>query len=493
MERSRTALLHNAFLKAEASGDAGIPTGLQETEKKILSHHSEIARQLSGEGITARVKDSLLQQFMEENNKFLALQEELRNVNPNYFLAKYESRSHSVDEVENMLSKMNAALVEYFWSEDKIFALLVSKGQRKLKVIPVTSEFNQALNGFIQECRFDPEGAYAAKRYNDFCFSAALLYDQLLKDLISDLKPGTRLIISTQGRLLSLPFEALITHAPESGEVDYHLPYLITERQVGYAFSASVLQKQLERRRDGKKLLALGYAGNGMSRNNRGGIANLPGTEKEIKSIKDVMKNDVNKYFLEGAASEATFKQQAQGFDIVHLAVHGEADTTSALNSRLIFRSELDTVEDGKLYAHELYELDLSKLDLAVLSSCESGIGKQQAGEGVMSIARGFAYAGCPSLVISLWKIDDKISAQVMGKFYEHLSQGEPIDQSLAKAKLDYLKNTMEFNSHPYYWAAFLPVGNPESLDVKKPNWWGWVLGLAMMIVLLCWLFYFKR
>ena len=103
------------------------------------------------------------------------------------------------------------------------------------------------------------------------------------------------------------------------------------------------------------------------------------------------MKNDVNQYKLLSEATESFFKERVQDFDIVHLAVHGEGDTLNELNSRLIFRPETDTVEDGSLYAHELYDLKLDKLDLAVLSACESGVGKQQTGEGVMSIARGFA------------------------------------------------------------------------------------------------------
>jgi CHAT domain-containing protein len=314
-----------------------------------------------------------------------------------------------------------------------------------------------------------------------------LLYQSLVKDFITHVKTGTRLLISADGPLLSLPFETLITQVPNDSEVNYHLPYLIAERNVDYVFSAGVLLKQMKRKREGEKLLALGYAGSGGSRENRTGLNNLPGTEREVMSIKNVMKNHVNKYFLEGGASEATFKQQASGFDIVHLAVHGEADTTNAMNSRLVFRSEQDSVEDGSLYAHELYEIDLSTLDLAVLSACESGVGKHQVGEGTMSIARGFAYAGCPSLVISLWKIDDKTSANIMEKFYTHLAKGEPIDLALAKSKVEYMAGAKEFNSHPYYWAAFLPVGNPLALDTPKPNWWGWVCGCVVTGGLISW------
>jgi CHAT domain-containing protein len=238
--------------------------------------------------------------------------------------------------------------------------------------------------------------------------------------------------------------------------------------------------------REGRKILAMGYAGKGTSRVNRDGLNNLPGTEKEIMAIKEVMKNHVNLYYTEEGTTETNFKSQAKDFDVVHLAVHGQSDTLNAINSKLIFRTDKDSTEDGQLYAHELYTLDLSHLDLAVLSACESGIGKQQKGEGVMSIARGFAYAGCPSLVISLWKIDDRTTAQLMNKFYKYVSEGNALDISIANAKLDYIRGANEFNSHPFYWAAFLQVGNSEKLDIKKPNWWGWALaaiGLLLTVV----------
>ena len=111
-----------------------------------------------------------------------------------------------------------------------------------------------------------------------------------------------------------------------------------------------------------------------------------------------------------------------------------------------------------------------------------------------MSIAHGFAYAGCPSLVISLWRIGDRTSAQVMKRFYYHISEGIPIDHALAMAKSDYILGTNEFNSHPFYWAAYLQVGNPQELDIKKPNWWGWVLvgGLMIMVAVVVYLKKFR-
>lgn len=177
---------------------------------------------------------------------------------------------------------------------------------------------------------------------------------------------------------------------------------------------------------------------------------------------------------------------------MAHLAIHGVADTVNALQSRLIFRAGGDSLEDGQLYAHELYDLNLEQLDLAVLSACESGIGKNQAGEGVMSMARGFAYAGCPSIVISLWKLDDRTAAKVMRSFYAHLSENEPIDDALTNAKSDYLSSANEFKSHPSYWAAFLAVGDTRPLDLNRSKAWIWTVTL-LVISSVVFLYFFRK
>jgi CHAT domain-containing protein/tetratricopeptide (TPR) repeat protein len=476
MESSRSFVLQSALNRAMVSGSVGISDTLIKSENRFNRIRAEVLQKLSDLTLSRSVKDSLNEVLLDADNREADLQNELKRINPNYFSVKYGNLP-SIAELRKILAGQNSVYLGFMWSDSAIYALMISENSLKLKSIPIDEEFKKAFDGYVNEFRSNPEGAVKYERYKNFCANSWWLYDRLVKELIDNIDPKSRIIVSADGPLATIPFEAFTTRHVENEEVNYHLPYLMLGHPISYAYSAGVLLKQYAHLREGKKLLAFGYAGDGPARATRSGLTNLPGTEKELQAIKDVMHNDVNQYKLRAEASEAAFKKQVAEFDIVHLAVHGEGDTLNSLNSRLIFRAEADTVEDGSLYAHELYDLNLSKLDLAVLSACESGIGKQQVGEGLMSIARGFAYAGCPSLVISLWKINDRTSAQVMRGFYNHLVAGEPLDISLANAKADYLKSAGEFNSHPFYWAAFLQVGNVEKLDVQKPNWWGWVLG----------------
>lgn len=172
-------------------------------------------------------------------------------------------------------------------------------------------------------------------------------------------------------------------------------------------------------------------------------------------------------------ATEDVLTQGAEQYGIVHLATHSVIDDENPMNSHLVL-SKGET-HDGVLHTHEIYDLDL-KARLAILSSCNSGVGKHETGEGVMSLAHAFAYAGCPSIVMSLWEVDDKATAPLMADFYKHLAQNQPLDQAMQQAKLEYISTHKKQQAAPFYWAAFNTWGNVKPLEVSvKPisaKWW---------------------
>lgn len=489
MERSRATLLRNALGKAQAFGTAGIPPEFLEKENELIRLRADILQQLGRVKRPQKAVDSLYERLLKVNNLHADLQLDLEKSNPNYASIKYGFRLLSLDALQGLLGKKNSVLLEYFWSEEDIFCLLVTSDTMRLKVIPVTGIIKKALAGYAQGLQASPDLQDELK-FRDFLQSSQDLYHYLVEGFLQHIQPGTHLIVSADGPLATLPFEALVTKSVFSDEVNYKLPYLVLEHPISYTYSSDILLQQSKKLREGDRLLAYGYAGNLATSKSRRDGTDLPGTEKEVLAIRDVMKNGRNEYLLEGAASENSFKKHAGEFDIVHLAIHGKADTLNSLNSKLIFRTEADTVEDGNLYAHELYDLNLKNLDLAVLSACESGVGKQQMGEGVMSIARGFSYAGCPSLVISLWKIDDRTSAEVMSRFYRYTSTGSDLDEALALAKVNYLTSASEFTSHPYYWSAFLQVGDTRAIEKRRLQfaWLALPIGTLIFVII-----YFMR
>jgi len=101
---------------------------------------------------------------------------------------------------------------------------------------------------------------------------------------------------------------------------------------------------------------------------------------------------------------------------------------------------------------------------MVVLSACNSGDGKLLKGEGVMSLARGFFYSGCPSLIMTLWTVEDLSGSSLMTGFYKFLAQSYPKDVALQKAKLAYLETADPLKSHPYFWSGYVAIGDTETL-----------------------------
>ena len=240
-------------------------------------------------------------------------------------------------------------------------------------------------------------------------------------------------------------------------------------------------------------LLALSYSGKFDESNDMDQWRSeneLPYSGEEIRRIGKYVKST---NYLGNDATEEIFKSKAGDYSILHLALHGQADTTDMFNSRLIFKRDSASKEDGELRAFELYNLDLRKLQMVVLSACETGIGKQNEGEGIFSIARGFAFAGCPSIVMSLWKVNDKSTADLIDYFYSNLKDGLPKDEALRNAKLTYLEKSDDINAHPSNWASFIILGNMQPLELATETFRWYYLMVLGGIMLMIWLIIRRR
>ena len=196
----------------------------------------------------------------------------------------------------------------------------------------------------------------------------------------------------------------------------------------------------------------------------RGSLGKLRWTEKELRDVSNILKGS---FFLRDKATETTFKKIAPDASIIHLATHAIIDDQQPLYSKFVLTKEEGSDDDGFLNTYELYNMQL-KANLAVLSACNTGSGKLSRGEGIMSLARGFVYAGCPSVVTSLWAVDDKSTAILMKRFYEGLKKSLSKDEALRASKLDYLQKADSIKSNPLYWAAFVLIGNPEAIHLKQ-------------------------
>ena len=170
----------------------------------------------------------------------------------------------------------------------------------------------------------------------------------------------------------------------------------------------------------------------------------------------------------------------ANHYGIIHLATHASVNNETPLKSFIAFYPSTNSQADNyKLYAPEIYNMNLDSTQLIILSACETGTGKLVKGEGLMSLSRAFAAAGCPNIITSLWKAEDKTTAFITQHLHHYLDKGYTNDKALQQAKLDLLKSDTidpRFKT-PNYWAHLIFIGNYEP-NHKKKNWWWVAIGI---------------
>ena len=209
----------------------------------------------------------------------------------------------------------------------------------------------------------------------------------------------------------------------------------------------------------------------------RGNLSPLYHNIPEVEAIQKLLGGKV---FGGSAATEAAFVANASDYKIIHLSTHGKANDKVGDYAFLAFAEIPDSLENEKLYNRDLYNLRLNA-DMVVLSACETGIGELQRGEGIISLARGFSYAGAKSLITSLWNVDDAKTKELMEGFYRYIKAGKAKDEALHLAKLDYLSRRRSVDAHPFYWAAFVAMGDMEPVEFG----WGYkVYGFWFLVVL---------
>jgi CHAT domain-containing protein len=170
---------------------------------------------------------------------------------------------------------------------------------------------------------------------------------------------------------------------------------------------------------------------------------------------------------------------------VIHLATHAAVDFEEPENSYIAFYKMNKTDTGYKLFAHELYNLQLSHTKFVFLSACETGSGKLSRSEGALSISRAFAFAGCPNVVTSLWKAEDKTTAYISEHFYKYVTNGDSYAQALQKAKTDLIKDESMTQFHsPAYWSHLIFIGN---IQEEKPaiGWWLALTGIVSAVLLL--------
>lgn len=287
------------------------------------------------------------------------------------------------------------------------------------------------------------------------------------------------LTLIPDGRLCLLPFDALLEAPPDAQTTLYNAPYALRKHIFRSAWSLAILQQQ-ERLVSQAPHWLLGIAP--MADTGVRGLAPLPASREEWKKISD-------RTVLQGAgATTAAFSAAAAKYRLLHLSTHAMAGASDEPSARI-------ELWDQALLLPDIYALSL-QADLVVLSACQTTLGITQQGEGVMSFSRAFAYSGAAAVIASLWTVNDRLTAQIMDRFYQNLSEAQTIAGALCHAKRAQLADpgTPPALQSPYFWAGLAMTGADKPLFDRNPWYCRPIVSILFLLgvgAVLC--FFYKK
>ena len=367
----------------------------------------------------------------------------------------------SIEEVQSILDE-DVTVLEYYTAQQKTYAWLVTKNDIKtyeinLKLIDLQEMADKCLIPNISNNSRRPKPVITLatdetykketskqkreKNRKQFYQVAHDFYKLIMAPVVKDIKTE-KLIIVPHGVLHKVPFAAL----------NDGTQHLVDRYNLSVLPASSVIEYVVKKRNPNqKKLLAFANP----IADHVPGFEPLPATETEVANISQIFVTKDTYYRRE--ATEGIVKDKSSSPDVIHFACHGEFNDKQPLQSGLLLTKDKDN--DGYLQVHEIFGLNLANANLVTLSACETALGKIQGGDDMVGLSRGFIYAGTPSLLATLWDVDDISTSILMKHFYENWQlKGMSKPEALRQAQIA-LKSIPDYK-HPYHWAPFVMIGD---------------------------------
>lgn len=430
----------------------------KEVQKKILLENSKLAElyseleQLQNEKI---YYEGLIQETDKNTRKKVenlaleidAIKKELKLKYPNFM---------QVDADFDMLTiqkklKKKEHVWKFYVTDEQVYGLCVTSTQLEIYSLGLVTEIKPFILNWVQEI----------KRPNSLVKEQTTQLKSILfpKELQTE-----KLAIIPDNFLNYIPFEAVLNTSPKDSfkTISYY-----------YSFPMWLLSKK---QGTNKTKLALAsfapnYGKNSWFNNQK--VQHLPFAQQESETICALFDGTS---FQDEKATKENFLNANQPFNVYHFAMHSFLYEDDFSQSCLLFSN------NQPLYFSELYNYYIPA-DLLVLSACDTGNGKLVKGEGIMSLARAFTYAGVKSSVVSLWQVPDKETSEIMILFYKNLKNGKPKDKALALAKQEFIQQN-PLKNHPYFWAGFIINGDVAPICEPNFSYWYWILGVLVFLML---------
>lgn len=494
-EQAKAMVLLEAVNETEATQFINAP-------QKLLSQINQCKKSIgllekkAFQGEVANVEGDLIVLY----NRLESLNDSLKIISPNYYRLKY---STSEIDLKTTRKNLDGYLIEYFVGDSTIYTFVIDNESTDIQILQTPLNF--PLKTWVTNLR---KGIYSTFTENErddikqktsadtLAYAAYNLHEKLIKPITDKIKLSEKITIIPDGILGYIPFEILLKTKPTNNQYFGSMDYLVKDHQISYSYSTALLL-EMQQKKLGKE--SKGFLGIAPSfensqdvpqfgnQNTRAGLVPLDFNIPEVETIQDLVGGVIQSG---NSATKLAFLAEVSNKKFLHLATHGKANDQKGDYAYLAFAKTAHQ-EDQFLYNRDLYTIPLNT-EMVVLSACETGIGELQKGEGIISLARGFSYAGAKSIITTLWSINDEKSMELMLNFYSKLKEGQSKDAALRQAKLDFI-DKYSHRAHPFYWAAFIPIGDMAAVHFSQDYTWAYAGGLMLLIALIFWFWRKKR
>ena len=458
LERSRSRAFLEMLGERDVDLAGDLPPNLRVTYRKLQREADGLMEELASSD-PAGDPDGIRraqERLAEVRAKRAGLADAVRRASPRMAGVQYP-RPLDLDGVRRGLDP-GTVMLAYSVGRDRSYLFAVTgKGSFRCVALPVGEralrERVEAYRGTILSRRTPGLGAAQATA------QGRDLYDLLVAPAGSLIDPSGRILVVPDGPLHLLPFGALVRPGKGRSPV-----YLAQYRPIHVTSSATAFVEMAARAGArgagvGPNLVAFSASGPAGPKGREAGAESaLPAAGREVASIARLFPSA--RVYTGKDASEANAVKAAAGADVIHFACHARVDASMALNSGLILGGGRGSEDEEVLTAWEVLESLRTPAGLVVLSACETGLGREVAGEGLVGLVRAFHYAGAPSVVASLWRVEDASTAFLMESFYGHIKAGFSADVALQKAQEDVISSRGGQGLPPFYWAGFQLYGD---------------------------------
>jgi CHAT domain-containing protein len=424
-------------------------------------------------------KEANLESMMLNNDKWHNFLDTLKSSYPKYYKMRYATLVEPLNNIHENIPD-NTTVVRYIFVQDDLYVVVISATDKYILKLN-----NENIGDHITQLGTDQSNIETTS------LILHELYLQLWKSLESKIVTENVIIIP-DGELFNLSFESLTPTRIQSFK-EIATNSLLARHNISYNYSLLLLdtEKKVIDYKNDFVAFAPEFTAK-MKQDYSLTITDSLSIDKTYLSLlpqpfsvdlaKEYSRLFNGNFFINENASKQIFTHEANEHKIIHIGTHAESNNITPELSRLIFAKN-NSDEDNSLYTYEIYNASLNS-NLAILTACETGKPTYQAGEGMISLAHAFNYAGSESILTSLWKIDEQSSAIIIELFYNNIKQGLPKDEALKQAKLTYLFNAEGRTMAPHYWAGLVLIGDAAPIDLKASSNFLWLVISALLIIL---------